>query len=119
MAKIAMIGAGSLVFGKTLMSDFLATPALKGSEFRLMATSHTRLDKMEAFVRRMIRDNGCDAKVVATTDRREALKDADYVRWYSEMLRKTDDLLVAWDDMDDYSPLRLSSGSGTYPDPPF
>lgn len=79
MAKIAMIGAGSLVFGKTLMSDFLATPALKGSEFRLMATTHTRLDKMEAFVRRMIRDNGCDAKVIATTDRREALKDADYV----------------------------------------
>jgi len=27
MAKIAMIGAGSLVFCKTLMSDFLATPA--------------------------------------------------------------------------------------------
>ena len=34
MAKIAMIGAGSLVFCKTLMSDFLATPALAGSEFR-------------------------------------------------------------------------------------
>ena len=31
MAKIAMIGAGSLVFCKTLMSDFLATPALAGS----------------------------------------------------------------------------------------
>ena len=30
MAKIAMIGAGSLVFCKTLMSDFLATPALAG-----------------------------------------------------------------------------------------
>ena len=33
MAKIAMIGAGSLVFCKTLMSDFLATPALAGSEY--------------------------------------------------------------------------------------
>lgn len=30
MAKIAMIGAGGLIFGKTLMSDFLATPALCG-----------------------------------------------------------------------------------------
>ena len=28
MAKIAMIGAGSLVFCKTLMTDLLATPAL-------------------------------------------------------------------------------------------
>lgn len=79
MAKIAMLGAGSLVFCKTLMSDFLATPALAGSEYRLMALTHTRLDKMEAFVNRMIKDNGIDASVVATTDRRAALKDADYV----------------------------------------
>ena len=79
MAKIAMIGAGSLVFCKTLMADFLATPALRGSEYRLMALSHTRLDKMHDFVRRMIQDNGLDATVTATTDRREALRDADYV----------------------------------------
>jgi len=79
MAKIAMIGAGSLVFCKTLMSDFLATPALAGSEYRLMAKTHTRLDKMAAFVNRMIKDNGIDATVVSTTDRHEALKDADYV----------------------------------------
>jgi alpha-galactosidase len=79
MAKIAMIGAGSLVFGKTLMADFLSTPALKGSEYRLMALSHTRLDRMHAFVQRMIADNGIDATVTATTDRREALKGADYV----------------------------------------
>src|SRR5512136_1995695 len=79
MAKIALIGAGSLVFSKTLMADFLATPALKGSEYRLMALTRTRLDKMHAFVQRMIRDNGSDATVVATTDRREALKGADYV----------------------------------------
>jgi alpha-galactosidase len=79
MAKIAMIGAGSLVFCKTLMSDFLATPALAGSEYRLMAPSHRRLDKMHAFVQRMITDNKVNASVIATTDRREALKDADYV----------------------------------------
>ncbi|NQU11743.1 alpha-galactosidase [bacterium] len=79
MARIAMIGAGSLVFGKTLMADFLATPALAGSEYRLMALTHTRLDKMHAFVNRMIKDNGIDASVVATTDRRAALQGADYV----------------------------------------
>lgn len=79
MAKIAMIGAGSLVFCKTLMADFLATPALKGSEYCLMAKTHKRLDKMLDFVKRMIRDNKADATVTATTDRREALKGADYV----------------------------------------
>jgi len=79
MAKVAMIGAGSLVFCKTLMADMLATPALEGSEYRLMALTHTRLDKMHAFVKRMVKDNGVKAKVTATTSRREALKDADYV----------------------------------------
>ena len=79
MAKIAIIGAGSLVFGKTLMADFLATPALAGSEYRLMALTHTRLDKMHSFVQRMIDDNGVNATVIATTNRREALKGADYV----------------------------------------
>jgi alpha-galactosidase len=79
MAKIAMIGAGSLMFGKTLMADFLATPALAGSEYRLMALTRTRLDKMHGFVRRMIKDNQVDARVIATTSRREALKGADYV----------------------------------------
>jgi alpha-galactosidase len=79
MAKVAIIGAGSLVFCKTLMNDFLATPALAGSEYALMALTHTRLDKMHAFVERMIADNGIDATVTKTTDRREALRDADYV----------------------------------------
>jgi len=79
MAKIAMLGAGSLVFCKTLMADFFATPSLAGSEYRLMALTHKRLDKVHAFVNRMIKDNGIDATVMATTDRREALRDADYV----------------------------------------
>ena len=79
MAKIAMIGAGSLVFAKTLMEDFLGTPALAGSEYRLMALTHKRLDKMKGFVERMIKDNGIRATVTATTDRREALRGADYV----------------------------------------
>ncbi|OPZ19800.1 MAG: Alpha-galactosidase [candidate division BRC1 bacterium ADurb.BinA364] len=79
MPKIAMIGAGSLVFTKTLMADMLATPALAGSEYCLMALTRKRLDKMHAFVQRMIAENGVDARATATTDRREALRGADYV----------------------------------------
>ena len=52
--KIAMIGAGSVVFCKTLISDILATDALKDSEFALMSPTETKLRRMEAFVRRMI-----------------------------------------------------------------
>lgn len=79
MAKVAIIGAGSIIFCKTLMNDFLSTPALAGSEYSLMALSHKRLDKMHDFVQRMIKDNGVNATVSKTTDRRKALRDADYV----------------------------------------
>ncbi len=78
-AKIAMIGAGSIVFCKTLMSDIMATPALADSEFALMSRTEPKLRRMEDFGRRMIQDNGLPGSVWATLDRREALKDADFV----------------------------------------
>lgn len=37
MAKIAMIGAGSQIFCKTLVMDIFSTPSLRGSEIRLMS----------------------------------------------------------------------------------
>ncbi len=79
MAKIAMIGAGSLIFCKTLVSDILATEALRDSEICLMNRTKPKLDRMVKFVRRMIEENGLPAKVTATLDRREALKGAKYV----------------------------------------
>lgn len=77
--KIALIGAGSVVFTKTLMSDILATPALADSEFALMAPTETKLKRMEAFGRRMIKENGAKATIWSTTNRREAIKGADFV----------------------------------------
>jgi len=77
--KIAMIGAGSLIFCKTLVADILATPALEGSEIRLMSRTKPKLDRMEAFVRRMIVENRKPATVSSTLDRRQALAGADYV----------------------------------------
>jgi len=77
--KIAMIGAGSIVFCKTLLNDLLATPALAGSEYALMDLDEAKVRRMEAFARRMLADNGLPASVWATTDRREAIRDADFV----------------------------------------
>src|SRR4051794_30699370 len=77
--KIAMIGAGSVVFCKTLISDILATPALQDSEFALMSPTETKLRRMESFIGRMIKDNKLPAKVWATTNRREAIAHADFV----------------------------------------
>ena len=79
MPKIAMIGAGSIVFCKTLMMDILATPVLKDSEFRLMSRTMPKLERIKRFADRVIKDNGLKASVSVTLDRRAALKDADYV----------------------------------------
>ncbi len=77
--KIAMIGAGSVVFCKTLLADIMATPALAGCEFALMSPTESKLRRMEAFGQRMLKDNDLPGSVWATTDRKEAIKDADFV----------------------------------------
>jgi len=77
--KVAMIGAGSVVFCKTLMNDIMATPALADSEFALMDPAEAKLDRMAAFGNRMLTENSLPGTISATTDRREAIKDADFV----------------------------------------
>jgi alpha-galactosidase len=77
--KIAFIGAGSVVFTKTLLSDLMATPALAGAEFALMSRTMPKLRRMEAFAKRMLKENNVPGKVWATLDRRKAIQDADFV----------------------------------------
>ena len=79
MTKVAIIGAGSIVFCKTLMLDIMATEGLEDTEFALMAPSTKRTPQVEAFAKRVIETNELPAKIYITTDRREAVKDADYV----------------------------------------
>ena len=54
--KVAMIGAGSIVFCKTLMSDIMATPALGDSDFALMDCTEPKLRRMEEFGKRMLKE---------------------------------------------------------------
>ena len=79
MVKIAMIGAGSLVFCQTLVKDILATEALRESEICLMSRTKPKLDKMLDYVSRVIKDNKLPARVSSTLDRKEALQGAKYV----------------------------------------
>ena len=79
MRKIAIIGAGIIIFCKTLVLDILQTPSLRDSEFALMAPSTRHTRQVAAFLNKVIEKEGLPAKVWITTDRREALKDADYV----------------------------------------
>ncbi|MCU0960868.1 MAG: alpha-galactosidase [Pirellulaceae bacterium] len=79
MPKIAMIGAGSIVFSTTLLNDMLATPSLSDSTFMLMGPTEAKLRRVENYIRRLIDRQGLGASVHSTTNRREALAGADYV----------------------------------------
>jgi alpha-galactosidase len=78
MTKIAIIGAGSIVFCKTLILDVLAS-GLEDVEFCLMAPSERKTGYVKRFADRVIQANGLSARVSVTTDRRESVRDADYV----------------------------------------
>jgi alpha-galactosidase len=79
MAKIAIIGAGSIIFSTTLLNDMLQTPGLEGSTYALMGPTMSKLKKVEDYTNKVIQKNKLDARVYSTTDRREAVKSADYV----------------------------------------
>jgi alpha-galactosidase len=77
--KIAMIGAGSIGFTRKLMHDILAVPELADTTFALMDISQQNLDMVAQLCERDIAHNQLPAKIIATTDQREAITDADYV----------------------------------------
>lgn len=79
MRKIAIVGAGSIVFCKTLMLDIMATEGLDDTQFALMAPSKTKTPQVEKFARRVIKENGLRSEVYITTDLADALENADYV----------------------------------------
>ncbi len=79
MPKITLIGAGSVVFTRNLCSDILLTPVLQESTIALMDIDPKRLAQAKNLVQIIIDKRGLKAKVEATTNQREAVKDADYV----------------------------------------
>ena len=77
--KIVLNGAGSHVFGMRLVIDVLSYPELRDCVISLMDIDPRRLRFMEKLAKKIVGQYGFDTKVEATTDRREALNDADYV----------------------------------------
>ena len=77
--RVVFIGAGSVVFTRNLARDVLTFPELQDSEIVLMDIDPERLSRAEKLVRRMAETAKSSVQVVATTDRRQALKGADYV----------------------------------------
>lgn len=79
MTKITFIGAGSMGFTRGLVRDLLTFPRLRDATLALMDIDAERLDFARQSVQRIVDLGNYPAKVMATMDRAEALKDADAV----------------------------------------
>ncbi|AHF93878.1 alpha-galactosidase [Opitutaceae bacterium TAV5] len=79
MPKITLIGAGSVVFAKNLISDILQFPELSDTTLALMDIDPARLETARVMTERVIRKLGVKARVEATSDRRKAIAGANYV----------------------------------------
>jgi len=79
MKKITFIGAGSFDFTRELVRDILTFPALGDAELALMDINEERLDFSRRACEKIITAGGYGAKLTATMNRAEALKDADGV----------------------------------------
>jgi len=79
MAKITLIGAGSVVFAKNLISDILQFPELSDATIALMDIDPARLETARVMAERVVRKLGVKARIEATLDRRQAIAGANYV----------------------------------------
>jgi alpha-galactosidase len=77
--KVAMIGAGSVVFGKNLTGDILSFPEFRGASFSYMDIDGERLEVGAALCRKAAASLGANPKIHSTLDRGEALRGADFV----------------------------------------
>jgi alpha-galactosidase len=78
MAKVTFIGAGSTVFAKNLMGDILSFPELANSTLTLFDVNQERLETSKIVAEKVAAAVGAKPKIEITTDRKKALKKADY-----------------------------------------
>lgn len=82
MVKITYIGAGSLVFGKNLLTDLLMFPALQEDTILCLEDIHPeRLNLMFRYAKKYKEEffDDKDITIEKTTDQKKAIKDAKYV----------------------------------------
>ena len=79
MPKVTLIGAGSAVFARQLMTDILAIEGLDEGTFALVDIDATRLDLARRIAERLVELRHKRWKVLASTDRLDVLEDTDYV----------------------------------------
>ncbi len=77
--KVSFIGAGSLVFARTLFTDIMSVKAFHDAEVSFTDIDPVNLQRVAELCQNDLNANGVNIKIQTTTDRREAFKDANYV----------------------------------------
>ena len=75
--KIVFIGAGSFIFTRNLSRDIFTFDALRDAEIWLVDIDRDHLEMARRMVQRYIEEGGYPATLHCTTERREALPNAD------------------------------------------
>ena len=78
MVKIVLIGAGSSQFGLGTVSDIFKSETLKNCNITLHDINEKALEKTRATAEKYKNDFNANCIIDATTNRRDALKNADY-----------------------------------------
>ncbi|HWO92029.1 MAG TPA: alpha-galactosidase [Methylomirabilota bacterium] len=79
MPKVTLIGAGSAVFARQVITDTLGIDGLDAGEFALVDIDAERLELARQIAERLVDLSGKRWTVTASTDRREVLHNTDYV----------------------------------------
>src|SRR5947207_1852664 len=79
MPKVTMVGAGSAVFARQIITDVLAVDGLDSGTFALVDIDAKRLELARAIAQKLVQLSGKKWKVEASTDRNEVLPGTEYV----------------------------------------
>src|ERR1700730_13970504 len=79
MPKVTMIGAGSAVFARQIITDILAVDGLDSGVFTLVDIDAQRLELARNIAERLVDLSGKRWTVEASTDRRDVLEGSNYV----------------------------------------
>src|SRR6202521_5116611 len=79
MPKVTLVGAGSAVFARQVMTDILAIEGLESGVFALVDIDPVRLDLARRIAERLVELSGKSWTVEASTERRDLLAGSDYV----------------------------------------
>lgn len=79
MAKIAIIGAGGYEFPLQLMNDFLSFPSTQAATYALMDVDAHALRRTDRLARQLVDAHRLPAVIEPTSDRKEALRGANFV----------------------------------------